>query len=51
VYSIFDLLSKEEEDKKINLFLIEEPENHLHRSMQIALSHVLFSENKYQYYL
>lgn len=29
VYSIFDLLSKEEEDKKINLFLIEEPENHL----------------------
>ena len=49
VYSIFDLLSKEEEDKKINLFLIEEPENHLHRSMQIALSHVLFSENKYQY--
>ena len=49
MYSIFDLLSKEEEDKKINLFLIEEPENHLHRSMQIALSHVLFSENKYQY--
>lgn len=49
VYSIFDLLSKEEEDKKINLFLIEEPENHLHCSMQIALSHVLFSENKYQY--
>lgn len=49
VYSIFDLLSKEEEDKKINLFLIEEPENHLHRSMQIALSHVLFSENKYRY--
>lgn len=37
VYSIFDLLSKEEEDKKINLFLIEEPENHLHRSMQIEL--------------
>ncbi len=49
VYAIFDLLSKEEEEKKINLFLIEEPENHLHRSMQIALSHVLFLDDKYQY--
>ena len=49
VYAIFDLLSKEEEEKKINIFLIEEPENHLHRSMQIALSHVLFLDGKYQY--
>ncbi len=49
VYAIFDLLSKEEEEKKINLFLIEEPENHLHRSMQIALSHTLFYDDKYQY--
>ena len=49
VYAIFDLLSKAEEEKKINIFLIEEPENHLHRSMQIALSHVLFLDDKYQY--
>ena len=49
VYAIFDLLSKEEEEKKINIFLIEEPENHLHRSLQIALSHILFLDNKYQY--
>lgn len=49
VYSIFGLLSQEEEERKINIFLIEEPENHLHRSMQIALSHVLFGENKYRY--
>ena len=49
VYAIFDLLSKEEEEKKINLFLIEEPENHLHRSMQIALSHTLFYDDKYRY--
>nr|WP_303068830.1 AAA family ATPase [Catenibacterium mitsuokai] len=49
VYSIFDLLSQDEEDKKINIFLIEEPENHLHRSMQIALSHTLFIDDKYQY--
>ena len=40
---------KEEEEKKITIFLIEEPENHLHRSMQIALSHILFLDNKYQY--
>lgn len=49
VYAIFDLLSKEEEEKKISIFLIEEPENHLHRSMQIALSHILFLDNQYQY--
>ena len=49
VYAIFDLLFKEEEEKKINIFLIEEPENHLHRSMQIALSHILFLDEKYQY--
>ena len=48
-YAIFSLLSKEEEEQKINLFLIEEPENHLHRSMQIALSHVLFLDGKYKY--
>ncbi|MDD3000685.1 MAG: AAA family ATPase [Candidatus Riflebacteria bacterium] len=48
-YSIFNLLSKEEEETKISIFLIEEPENHLHRSMQIALSHILFLDDKYQY--
>lgn len=49
VYAIFDLISKEEEEKKINIFLIEEPENHLHRSMQIALSRILFHDEKYKY--
>ena len=49
VYAIFDLLSQDEEEKKINIFLIEEPENHLHRSMQIALSHILFLDDKYKY--
>lgn len=49
VYSIYDLISDEEAERKINLFLIEEPENHLHRSMQIALSHILFQDEKYQY--
>lgn len=48
-YSIFDLLSDESVEKKINLFLVEEPENHLHKSMQIALSHILFTDRKYAY--
>ena len=48
-YSIFNLLSEENAEKKINLFLVEEPENHLHKSMQIALSQILFTDNKYAY--
>lgn len=48
-YSIFDILSEESAEKKINLFLIEEPENHLHKSMQIALSQILFTDSKYTY--
>lgn len=49
VYSIYDLLAHDEEKLKINLFLIEEPENHLHRSLQIALSYELFHNNGYKY--
>ncbi|WP_294409382.1 AAA family ATPase [uncultured Ruminococcus sp.] len=49
VYSIYNILSDETAEKKINLFLIEEPENHLHKSMQIALSHILFTDRKYTY--
>ena len=49
VYSIYDILADENAEKKITLFLIEEPENHLHRSMQIALSQILFTDNKYTY--
>lgn len=48
-YSIFDIISEESAEKKINLFLVEEPENHLHKSMQIALSRILFAEKKYKY--
>ena len=48
-YSIYDILSDENAEKKINLFLIEEPENHLHKSMQIALSQILFTDSKYTY--
>ena len=48
-YSIYDLLSNESSEKKINLFLVEEPENHLHKSMQVALSQILFTDSKYKY--
>ena len=52
-YSIYNLLSEETAEKKINLFLIEEPETHIHRSMQSALSHFLFNseanDNKLNY--
>lgn len=48
-YSIYDLLADDNSEKKINLFLIEEPENHLHKSMQIALSNILFTDDKYNY--
>lgn len=49
VYSIYDLLAEESSERKINLFLIEEPENHLHRAMQLALSHRIFVDEKYKY--
>ena len=49
VYSIYDLLSAENGDLMINLFLIEEPENHLHKSLQIALSKIIFASDKYNY--
>lgn len=48
-YSIYDIISDETAEKKINLFLIEESENHLHKSMQIALSQILFTDDKYAY--
>lgn len=50
VYSIYDLLSAtDKNEKRINIFLVEEPENHLHRSMQMAISRVLFGEDMYKY--
>lgn len=48
-YSIFDIISNEYAERKINIFLVEEPENHLHKAMQIALSQVLFMNKKYSY--
>ncbi|MDJ8958820.1 AAA family ATPase [Clostridium perfringens] len=48
-YSILNLLNNKIYEDKIIVYLIEEPENSLHRSMQIALSKQLFSEDGYKY--
>lgn len=49
-YSILELLSETLQESKTNIFLIEEPENHLHKSLQIALSNILFSKKGFAYY-
>lgn len=48
-YSIYCLLVEKLSEQKINLFLIEEPENHLHKSMQLALSKSIFESERYKY--
>ncbi|HBC7244262.1 TPA: AAA family ATPase [Enterococcus faecalis] len=50
-YSLLNFLSKEYDSDKITIFLIEEPENSLHRSMQIALSKQLFDYEVYKYFI
>ncbi|MBW0931379.1 ATP-dependent nuclease [Priestia megaterium] len=49
-YSLFNHLIQEQEGNKIIIYLIEEPENSLHRSMQIALSKQLFESKVYTYF-
>ncbi|MFJ7935548.1 ATP-dependent nuclease [Sporosarcina sp. NPDC096371] len=48
-YTLLTLENRRLEEKKINIFLIEELENHLHRSMQIALSYQIFSDDIFKY--
>lgn len=50
-YSLLNHLSKEYDSDKITIYLIEEPENSLHRSMQIALSKQLFDYSVYDYFI
>jgi len=33
----------------MNIFLVEEPENHILKSLQIALSKILFMSKEYKY--
>ncbi len=48
-YTLLTLEHRRKEDEMINIFLIEELENHLHRSMQLALSHEIFSDKLFNY--
>ncbi|SDY96259.1 ATP-dependent nuclease [Tindallia californiensis] len=48
-YTLLTLENRRQEEEKINIFLIEEIENHLHRSMQIALSYQIFSDEVFKY--
>lgn len=49
-YSLINYVARMREKNKIVLFLIEEPENKLHRTMQIALSKQLFTDSIYEYF-
>lgn len=49
-YSVLNHLIQEQEGNKIIIYLIEEPENSLHRSMQIALSKQLFNQKAYAHF-
>ena len=48
-YSLYGLINEEKQESKIVLYLIEEPENNLHKSLQVSLSKVLFSTQNYEY--
>ena len=48
-YSLYDLINDNKVESKIVLYLIEEPENHLHKTLQISLSRELFSSDSYNY--
>ena len=50
-YSILGMESRENEKKKINIFLVEELENHLHRSLQFSLSFQLFEDRLFRHML
>lgn len=49
-YSMMNHLVKNQQSHKVVVYLIEEPENSLHRSMQIALSYQLFNTDIYSYF-
>lgn len=50
-YSLLNHLTLQQFQDKVVIYLIEEPENSLHRSMQIALSKQLFCNKVYDYFV
>lgn len=49
-YAINHLISEKQYSSKVIIYLIEEPENSLHRSVQVSLSKQLFIQNIYEYF-
>lgn len=49
-YALTKIITEKMNDLRIVVYLIEEPENSLHRSMQMALSHQLFNQQVYNYF-
>lgn len=48
-YTLLSLENRKYDDIKINIFLVEELENHLHRSMQMAISKQMFTDKLFKY--
>lgn len=48
-YTLLSLENRKFDEMKINIFLVEELENHLHRSMQMAISKQLFTDKLFKY--
>ncbi|MBT0907907.1 AAA family ATPase [Streptococcus parasanguinis] len=49
-YAINHLISERQYSNKVIIYLIEEPENSLHSSVQVSLSKQLFIQNIYEYF-
>lgn len=48
-YSLHRLIALKNKGKKITIFLVEEPENHLHKTTLLKLAQVLFKEDEFPY--
>lgn len=49
-YALTNIITEKVNNLQIVIYLIEEPENSLHHSMQVALSRQLFSQQVYNYF-
>ena len=48
-YSLHRLIALKNKGKRITVFLVEEPENHLHKTTLLKLAQVLFKEDEFPY--
>lgn len=48
-YSLHRLIALKNQGKKITIFLVEEPENHFHKTTLLKLCQVLFKESEFPY--